>query len=57
MHNEELLKESLEEIEKRLLGLEEEKPRRIHNAGEDYSGRIEDEIEALDIQLLDVEKA
>ena len=48
---------SLQEIEKRLLEIEKEKPRRIHNASENYSESWEDEIEALDIAYLDVEKA
>jgi len=48
---------SLQEIEKRLLEIEEEKPRRIHNASENYSGSWEDELEAIDIAYLDVEKA
>lgn len=47
---------SLQEIEKRLLEIEEEKPRRIHNASENYSESWEYEIEALDIAYLDVEK-
>lgn len=48
---------SFQEIEKRLLEIEEEKPRRIHNAKENYSGSWDDELEALDIAYLDVEKA
>jgi len=47
---------SLQEIEKRILEIEEEKPRRIHNAQENYSASWEDEVEALDIAYLDVEK-
>ena len=37
--------------------IEEEKPRRINNASENYSESWEDEIEALNIAYLDVEKA
>ena len=47
---------SLKKIEARLLEIEHEKPMRIHNAKENYSGGIEDEIEADDIEYLDVEK-
>ncbi|MCX6731814.1 MAG: hypothetical protein NTX55_02380 [Candidatus Parcubacteria bacterium] len=47
----------MQEIEKRLLEIEEEKPRRIHNASENYSGSWDDELETLDIAYLDVEKA
>lgn len=47
---------SLREIEDRLLEIEHEKPMRIHNASEDYSGSFEDEIEADEISYLDVEK-
>lgn len=48
---------SLKKIEARLLEIEHEKPMRIHNAKENYSGSIDDEIEADDIGYLDVEKA
>lgn len=48
---------SLKAIEERLLEIEHEKPMRIHNSKENYSGSIEDEIEAADIDYLDVEKA
>lgn len=48
---------SLKKIEARLLEIEHEKPTRIHNACENYSGNIDDEIEANDIAYLDVEKA
>src|SRR3990167_11233174 len=47
---------SLKKIEERLLEIEHEKPMRIHNAKENYSGGIDDEIEADDIEYLDVEK-
>ena len=47
---------SLRDIEKRLLEIEEEKPRRIHNAKEDYSGSWGDIMEADEIAYLDVEK-
>lgn len=47
---------SLKKIEARLLEIEHEKPMRIHNAKENYSGSIDDEIEAGDIRYLDVEK-
>lgn len=57
MRDEKFSKESLKEIEKRLLEIEEEKPRRIHNARDNNPGGIEDEIEALDIQFLDIEKS
>ena len=36
--------------------IEHEKPMRIHDAKENYSGSIDDEIEADDIKYLDVEK-
>lgn len=49
--------QTLEDIEKRLLEIEQEKPRRIHNASENYSGSWEDEVETMDIAGLDVEKA
>jgi hypothetical protein len=49
--------ESLAAIEKRLLEIEEEKPRRIHNLSESYSNSNEDIIEGMDIQWLDTEKA
>ena len=48
-------KESLEDIEKRLLEIEQERPIRVHNASENYSGSWEDELEAMDITQLDVE--
>lgn len=48
---------NLVEIEKRLLEIEEEKPRRIHNAQENYSEDLEAIIEEDDIAYLDVEKA
>ncbi len=48
---------SLKDIERRLLEIEEEKPRRIHNASENYSAIFEDELEALEIAGLDVEKS
>lgn len=48
---------SLEEIEKRLLEIEEEKPWRIHDYSENYTESIEDEIEELSIRQLDIEKA
>ncbi|HRH23108.1 MAG TPA: hypothetical protein PK295_00540 [Candidatus Magasanikbacteria bacterium] len=48
---------SLNSIEKRLLEIEEEKPRRIDNLQENYSASFEDEMEAMDIGYLDVEKA
>ena len=38
---------NLQKIERRLLEIEEEKPRRIHNASENYSESWEDEIERL----------
>lgn len=47
---------SLKGIEDRLLEIEHEKPMRIHNARENYSGSIDDEIEADDIGHLGVEK-
>ncbi|OHA44245.1 MAG: hypothetical protein A3G04_01770 [Candidatus Taylorbacteria bacterium RIFCSPLOWO2_12_FULL_44_9] len=47
---------SLKDIEARLLELDAEKSARIHNAKEDYSGSIDDEIEADDIAYLDIEK-
>lgn len=47
---------SLNDIEARLLEIEHEKPMRIYNARENYSGSIDDEIEADDIGYLDVEK-
>ncbi len=47
---------SLKDIEERLLEIDAEKSARIHNAKEDYSGSIDDEIEANDIAYLDVEK-
>jgi len=47
---------SLKKIEERLLEIEHEKPMRIHNARENYSGSIKDEIEADDIAYLNVEK-
>lgn len=47
---------SLKKIESRLLEIEHEKPMRIHNASENYSESIEDEIEASEIKYLDVEK-
>jgi len=50
-------KMSLDEIEARLLEIEEEKPRRIHNGSENYTASWEDELEALEIAHLDVEKA
>lgn len=49
--------DSLEAIEKRLLEIEEEKPRRIHNLSEDFSNSEEDYIEGLEIGWLDNEKA
>lgn len=47
---------SLKGIEDRLLEIDHEKPMRIHNAGENYSGSINDEIEGDAIEHLDVEK-
>lgn len=49
--------DSLEAIEKRLLEIEEEKPRRIHNLSEDFSNSEDDYIEGLEIGWLDNEKA
>jgi hypothetical protein len=48
---------SLEQIEKRLLEIEHEKPMRIHNMNENYPGDEEAEIENNEIAYLDVEKA
>jgi len=48
---------SLDGIEKRLLEIEHEKPMRIHNASENYTWSIEDEIGVDNIAYLDVEKA
>ena len=48
---------TLAQIEERLLVIEYEKPRRIHEASENYSGNWDDEIEANEIAYLDVEKA
>jgi len=48
---------SLTDIEARLLEIEHEKPMRLHNAKENYSGTVDDIIEADDITYLDVEKA
>jgi len=47
---------SLEDIEKRLLEIDEEKARRAHNLKENYTNSIEDIIEADDIDYLDIEK-
>lgn len=47
----------METIEKRLLEIEEEKPRRIHNLSEDFSNSEDDYIEGLEIGWLDNEKA
>lgn len=47
---------SLQEIEKRLLKIEEEKPIRIYNYYENYTESIDDEIEKSEIEWLDVEK-
>ncbi len=47
---------SLQETEKRLLEIEEEKPRRIHNLQENYSASIEDELEVINIANLDTDK-
>lgn len=49
--------DSLEAIEKRLLEIEEEKPRRIHNLSENFSNSEDDYIEGLEIGWLDDEKA
>ena len=49
-------KKGLREIEKRLLEIEDEKHRRIHNASENHSWSVEDEIEEDNIKYLDVEK-
>lgn len=48
---------SLKKIENRLLEIEHEKPMCIHDSEENYSGSIEDEIEAENIKYLDIEKA
>lgn len=48
---------SLKDIETRLLEIEHEKPMRIHNAKENYSGSMVDDIEFDDIAYLDVEKS
>ena len=48
---------SLKEIEKRLLEIEEERPRRLHNLKENYSNSLNDEIAGINISYLDVEKA
>ncbi|MCH7605273.1 hypothetical protein IID24_04780 [Patescibacteria group bacterium] len=47
---------SLKEIEARLLEIAHEKPMRIHNLRENYSGSTEDVIEGIDIAYLDTEK-
>ena len=47
---------SMKKIEERLLEIEREKPMRIYHARENYSGSMEDEIEADDIKYLGVEK-
>jgi len=47
---------TLEEIENRLLEIEIEKPRRLYELKEDYTGSDGDEIEALNIDYLDTEK-
>lgn len=43
-------------IQNRLLEIEEEKSRRLHNLREDYTGGIEDQLELSDILYLDTEK-
>lgn len=47
---------SLKKIEGRLLEIEQEKSVRAHNAQENYSGIIEDQIEEEEIEHLDIEK-
>jgi len=49
--------DTLETIEKRLLEIEEEKPRRIHNLSENFSNSDDDYVEGLEIGWLDNEKA
>ena len=49
--------QTLESIQSRLLEIQEERPRRLHNLKENYSSSIEDEMEAMDISFLDVEQA
>ena len=48
---------TLTQIEEELIVIEEEKHRRIHNAKEDYSGSLDDMMEADEIDYLDVKKA
>lgn len=49
---------SLNSIEERLLEIEEEKPRRIHNLEENFTGDIMDHLdEEFEIRYLDIEKS
>lgn len=46
----------LADVEKRLLEIDAEKNRRIHNLQENYSASVEDYVEELDINYLDIER-
>jgi hypothetical protein len=47
----------LETIEKRLLEIDGEREAREHNLHENFSGSVDDEMEAYDIKHLDIEKS